>query len=344
MKIYEVPSERRYWVVRADSGRFYDHFCTHGVIALAHLNQLFIEDQKNFFPNQVDLFERVVKFNTDKVKKRTISSHLAQIRSFIYDIKIGDWVLTVGDRGVRYGRVIGNPYISKEKLRVIYDHETQRYSDMDMHLRRNVQWGPVIHREKLPYGLIRALKANQTVFNLDKNWDALYHSIYPAFTCEDRLYLSLKITSKDEIKNYSVTSLFNILNDVEVIGKEISRHGDVDTAYLDNVLADYVENDELTITTKAQFHSPGDIWNVISGGLGNLDNWMTYIVVAYSMLFGNQKLGFDGFIDLQTRQKIWDIVLERMKSKHAQKSLESLKIQLPDADTSKLEDNSNDQQ
>lgn len=343
MKIYEVPRERRYWVVRADSGRFYDHFCTHGVIALAHLNQLFIDDQKNFFPNQVDLFDRVLKLNADKVKKKTISSHWAQIRTFIYDMKVGDWVLTVGDRGVRYGRVISHSYILKEKLRVVHDHETQRYTDMDMHLRRNVQWGPVINRGDLPYGLIRALKANQTVFNLDKNWDALYHSIYPAFTFEDKLYLSLKITSKDEIKNHSVTALFNMLNDIEVIGKEVSRHGGVDTKYLDEVLARYVENDELTITTKAQFNSPGDIWNVISGGLGNLDNWMFNIFLAYSMIFGNKTIGIDGFIDLQTRQKIWDVVIERMKNKHSQKSLDALKIQLPNSDTSKLEDKSNDQ-
>lgn len=52
MQIYEVPENRRYWVVRADSGRFYDHFVNHGIIALAHLNQLGLDEQLNFHPDK----------------------------------------------------------------------------------------------------------------------------------------------------------------------------------------------------------------------------------------------------------------------------------------------------
>ncbi|MFM1692227.1 hypothetical protein [Aeromonas salmonicida] len=343
MQIYEVPENRRYWVVRADSGRFYDHFVNHGIIALAHLNQLGLDEQLNFHPDKQELSEHVVRVNTDKVKKRTISSHLAQIRSFIYEMKIGDWVLTVGERGIRYGRIISDSFIKKEKLRVVHDQHTQRYTDMDMHLRRNIQWGPVIPRNSLPYGLVRALKANQTVFCLDKNWDAVYHSIYPAFSYQDKLYLSLKITTNEDIKNYGVTSLFNLLNDIEIIGKELSKDNDLRQENFDEVLDEYIDNDELSITTKAQFHSPGDIWNIISGQLGNLDGWMTYTFAAYSLLFGNQKLGVDGIVDLQTRQKIWSLILDRITKNRAEKALDSLEIQLPNADTSKLEDSSNDQ-
>ena len=38
MEIYQVPDEKRYWVVRAESGRYYDHFTKYGVVALGHLN------------------------------------------------------------------------------------------------------------------------------------------------------------------------------------------------------------------------------------------------------------------------------------------------------------------
>jgi hypothetical protein len=36
MKIYKIPEEKRYWVVRAESGRYFDHFIKYGVVALGH--------------------------------------------------------------------------------------------------------------------------------------------------------------------------------------------------------------------------------------------------------------------------------------------------------------------
>ena len=53
MKIYEVPSDRRYWVVRAEGGLYYDHFTKNGLMALGHLKSLGIElkDSDKFIPD-----------------------------------------------------------------------------------------------------------------------------------------------------------------------------------------------------------------------------------------------------------------------------------------------------
>ncbi|ABZ76354.1 hypothetical protein Shal_1789 [Shewanella halifaxensis HAW-EB4] len=343
MSIYEVPAGRRYWVVRAESGKFYDHFIQNGVIALGHLNCLNVAEQDTYIPDLAELSERFHNYHLSKNNKRQRASvHLAQLKSFIYDMKVGDWVLTVGRSGVRYGRVLGKPYVKKGIVRVTYDEETNNYVDMDYNLRREVQWGPLVKRKLLPYGLVQSLKANQTVFCLDKNWQAVYHSIYPAFKFENQLYLSANIRTQKDIKNYSVTSFFKLLNEVEVIGKEFSERQEISN--FEQVFDSYLSQDNLTITTKAQFHSPGEIWNTIQSFVGpeSLDTWQTYTVLAYGMIFGNQKLGFDGIIDLETRKKLWDLVIERMKVNKVEESLKSLDLELPDADTSKLEDSSND--
>lgn len=345
MEIYQVPEDRNYWVVRAESGRYYDHFTKYGVVALSHLNCIEPEntpDGQKFCPDEGELSDLFKKYHDSKEhKKQSTSVQLTQIKSFIYDMSVGDWVVTVGNGFVRFGRIVSNAYIANEPLTVVYDLETGRKVQMDFKLRRSVIWGPSISRKELPYGLFQSLKSNLTVFSLNRHWQAVYHSLYPAFMRDGQLYLSSKIRSDKEIKNYSVSAILNLLNEVEVIGKELAKGKELNG--FEGLYGEYIDNDELTITTKAQFHSPGDIWNTISAAVGDMDSWATYTVAAYAMLFGNQKLGFDGIIDLKTRQKIWDIVLQRLQANKAEKVVDSLQLEMPKANTEKLEDSSRDQ-
>lgn len=137
-----------------------------------------------------------------------------------------------------------------------------------------------------------------------------------------------------------VSGLFNLLNDIEVIGKGLSKNNDINN--FDQAPSYYINNNKLTITTKAQFQSPGDIWNSIAGMI-DIDNWAVYVVMAYAMLFDNQKLGFDGIIDIQTRQKMWDLVLQRKKDNKAEHVIEALKLELPKHNTTPLESDTEDE-
>jgi len=345
MKIYEVPAERRYWVVRAEGGQYYDHFTRHGLIALGHLNILNLSDstEESQPPEWAKLQSKFKQLlEQDPTLKTTGKLHLSQAKSFLYEMKPGDWVITIGSGSVRFGRITGKAFIEKTPLVVIYDAERGHITECHMHLRRRVEWGPTVSRSDLPYGLLISLKANQTVFSLDAKWDALYHTLYPAFIRDQKLYLSAKIKTEKAIKNHNITTVFKLLDEVEVIGKLIALRAN--TPNFDATMEEYIESDALTITTKAQFHSPGDIWNAISSLAGHIDlnNWATYTVLAYSMIFGNQKTGFDGLIDIDTRKKLWNLVIDRIKANNAQKTVNDLQIELPKIDTSKLEDNSKD--
>ena len=109
MNIYEVPEERRYWVVRAEGGRYYDHFVTHEVIALSHVNCLKLPDTPTdsiFLPELKELSESFIKHYTRVESKRQRTSvHLAQVKSFVYEMSVGDWVVTVGNHAVKFGRI-----------------------------------------------------------------------------------------------------------------------------------------------------------------------------------------------------------------------------------------------
>lgn len=337
MRIYEVPNKRRYWVVRAEGGLYYDHFIKNGLMALGHLNDLeiAIEDREKFFPDEGWLKDIVAKKSQIRnSSKRQESVSFNQIKSFIYDIQDGDWVITVGYNSLRVGIVNGNAYIKNEKVVVYYDPEKDRKVEMDSNLRRNVNWGPVISRSAMPFGLLSSLRANQTVFNVDKHWEAIHHSLYPVFTKGDGLYLSLKIRQEKEINNYSVVQILSFLNEIEVIAKEVKNN--LTSEKFDELFAQYVVKNLLTLTTKAQFNSPGDIWSKIDfSGLNKPK--MAYVLVGYAMLFGNDHAGMDGIIDLETRQRLWSIFADRMEQKNMSHVVASLELSNPKYDTTALE-------
>lgn len=350
MDIYKVPEDRRYWVVRADSGRYFEHFIEHGVIALSHLN--FFEPNQNRENLSLidkdklkDIFKRYKEASPSEEEKHRVLSHRRQIESFIYEMNVGDWVMTIGHNIVQFGRIVGKPFMKNEPLSIERSGKKRRVISMDMRLRRKVVWGPSIERYRLPFSVLSSLKANQTLFCLDSKWEAIYNTLYPAFIRNETLYLSARINTHEKIKNHYVSSLFRLLDETEVIGKSFAE-GNIDFDF-EEVFADYVENNKLSITTKAQFHSPGEILNSIPllgdllGSLGT--NWATYIFFAYGMLFGNKKIGWDGIVDLETRQKFWNMILDRMKKNRAEEVVRELQIELPQSDTKALEDVSKDQ-
>lgn len=336
MKIYEVPDSRRYWVVRADGGLYYDHFTRHGVIALGHFNKLEIQikDTGSFTPDEGWIKDSVAsKARLLESTKRQESVSLNQLKNFIYDIKNGDWVITVGYNALRFGIVEGSPYIDNKPLEIIYDPENNRKVEMDYILRRRVSWGPVISRSSIPFGLLSSLRANQTLFNVDKHWEAIHHSLYPAFSKNDELYLSLKIRSENEISNYSVVQILSFLNEIELISKELE--GQLNLENFESLFDIYASQGLFSLTTKAQFNSPGDIWNKIN--FTGIKSGMVYALIAYAMIFGNDQMGMDGIIDLQTRQKLWDIVVKRLEEKHMHSTVNSLELSKPNYNTSILE-------
>ena len=97
----------------------------------------------------------------------------------------------------------------------------------------------------LSYGLGQSLKSNLTVFCLDRHWQAVHHSLYPAFMKDDQLFLSSKIRSTKEIKNYSVSAILTLLNEIEVIGKELSNRNDLEN--FDDDYEKYIDQDQLTM-------------------------------------------------------------------------------------------------
>lgn len=339
--LYKVPSERRHWVVRAEGGHYAPQFLTYGVIAVGHIDAAlkvippFPPAKANWSTVHTAILQERQR---EGMRLGRIKSLVSQARTFTNEIAVGDWVLTPEAGVFRVGVVTGDAYWSDESL-VISTRTGQ--SEMASHfLRRTVKWGPSIHKNEFSSPLRRSLSAIQTVFSVDEHWESIYHAIFPAFTRDDSLYLSARVNSTAALLNLDVASFLLVLSDMELIAREVESG--LDEQNFDQRLDEARNNGELTLATKAEFYSPGDIWAQLVAGanaIGPGDSWMIKVVVAYGMLFGNSKLGFEGLIDVKLRHKIANLMIARIKKRRADKSVENMEMTLPNKDTKSIERN-----
>ena len=300
--IYEIQPEKRYWVVKTDHGKFFEHFKQNSLIAIGHLDDLSLAECKKrpYEPDFTNLKKELEKSHLE-TKKRPgyTTNHFKQVRSFISDLKIGDWVIIKNEEIILIGRVTGFPRISKEPL---YKKPVNIEQKLTFQLRRKVHWGPYLPIRNVPLALKNSLSAQQSFYNIDRHKIAIHHLIFPWFKCSDNLYLSARINTEKEISNFYLSNFFVLLNEIELISK-VFNENTLDAEIFSNEFKNFVRENKFNLTTKASFSSPGDVWAKVQfAALSRMPMKMTYLVVIYAMLFGHPVLGMDGILDLESRK------------------------------------------
>ncbi|MGF2688051.1 hypothetical protein ACQUWM_16230 [Marinobacter sp. DUT-3] len=351
-KVIEKPPGQRIWAVRASSsGNFIPHFKRSRCVAIGHLDG---ESQSNTYPGEyfpnLGTVQNILNVKAQETGnpswKFRAASHYGQVRNFIAQMKPGDLVVSMDRSKLLVGRIVGHPYISKEAVR-IEDEEGTLLSKMDFELRRDVIWGPSFKRSSLPGVMQRSINSRQTVFCIDKYWSDIYHLIYPVFKSDDQVYFSTRIEKKEDISNFDIAKLFTFLSYIEAFSKELSSiaSGNLNINDAVNMLA---SKNELTMSTVAEFMSPGSVWSKfrLPDIPGKKASTLMGLLLAYGAIFGIETPAFkmDGVIDLETRHKLLDLMIDKIGSEDFTSTRERLKLEVPNYNTTPLEDGSSDAQ
>ncbi len=351
LAIFERPKNQRYWVVRASRGDFVSHFRQSGLVAIGHIDDLVAGSAHNdpYYPDlkalRSSIEQREIKKGDEAATKYRAHSYFNQVKTFLGEISVGDLVVTIDEGSLSVGRVIGNPFVDTSPVRYFYDENKNSYSDMSYKLRRAVQWGPVMSRSSLPTAMKRSISARQTVFNIDSYWTALYHLLYPVFRYGDRVYISARIKQKEAINSYSVSQVFRILTELEVVTRSYEAILYDPATDFDALFAQFRRTGDFELKTVAEFMSPGSIW----GSLGFSDQAGRRIVIAgllYAAIFGIDVKGvtIGGIIDENIRQKVVEYFLNRLEENDVVEMRERLNLDVPRHDTGTLEDKTHDAQ
>lgn len=275
LNIPERPINQRCWVVRAQGGNYVAHFRKSGIVAIGHVDKFYIEDNEPFFPDLGELKRKFISripSSGDRRSKRKALNHFSQTKNFLAQFSIGDLVVTIDGNNLMVGRVIGHPYITRQPIEE-YDPYTRQRIQMSFHLRRKVQWGPIMDRANLPMPMKRSISAWQTVFNIDKYWEYLYHLLYPVFRQSNNLYFSTRINQRESINNYSISLLFNILTEIEALSNAYQVVLGNPDIHIEDILFDYIGIDNLCLASTAEFMSPGSIWSKVGFTKESAKKW-----------------------------------------------------------------------
>jgi hypothetical protein len=340
------PPDQRFWVVRASGGQFVRHFAQAGIVAIGHLDFLNLPltgSGARRLELEAPTLEKQIA-SARKLTERGAASHVNQVKRFISEISLGDLVVTVDSRHLIIGRVIGNPYISRDSvfLRSTDERSARRdpESPMRYQLRRKIAWGPMMRRKDLPYSTSNSLFAHQTVFNFDKYWETVYHLLYPAFTAEDEFFFTINIKETKPLNNYAVTQLFALLTEFEILSRSTDK--DVRALSFEQFLQG-IEPSDMLLSTQAGFMSKGSVRGRIPLDGEAIGRYATALALLLTGGKGENtwlgNLSLSGFLDLPAVHE----AIKRMDLHQANTIRKLLKLEAPSTErTGPLRDASKD--
>src|SRR3989339_1157745 len=140
---------------------------------------------------------------------RSFSPGFNQTKKFVQEIQIGDLALSLNSSSLCIGKVQSDAFIDKNAVE-LKEVGLENCEKMYYTLRRTVNWGPIFSRDSLPHAVVKSLRAQQTVFNIDDHWEPIYHLMFPMFLNEGKLHISLKLGTRNEISTYDISGVFSL--------------------------------------------------------------------------------------------------------------------------------------
>lgn len=255
----------RIWVIRSgDDAKYYRHLRSKKLTAIGHVDSSYITalpsgplDEKSS-KQILDKYATVLK-EKDK-SKSYIATQVNQVRRFLFEVSIGDTVLTVDKKNVLVGFVESDPFLSREG--VVLESSLDNKGDVcEFPIRRKMVWGNAVSKDSLPYNVERSFRNTSTIFEISDpdKVKSLNHWLYPVHISENEMRCSLLIKQKEEIPNRELTNLSAYFDQLEAYARFIAskvKDGDIElsTDELERFLSGY---NEYTLTTQHAFMSEG---------------------------------------------------------------------------------------
>jgi restriction system protein len=193
-----IPKKRNYWLIRTQSGDYYDSFYKHGFVAIEHEKiSLFeikrIRDQHKDDKDSVykELRELSEKKYPDEKRPGLIAS---QIIRFVIELKKGDIVIIPSEKSeqVSIGEVSSSaiPEMTERELEI---------TGCPYKKRKAVKWIDTLSRQSLDPYMYRVLQAHQAINNISDYADIIERTIGNFYIKDEEANLVLEVQQENDI-------------------------------------------------------------------------------------------------------------------------------------------------
>jgi hypothetical protein len=328
-----INTNRRYWFVRTNGGKYYDDFILGGFVAIGYnfLTEKIIEE--SYKNNNKDLFLRgyVEKLYPKESRPGLI---IGYINKFYQDIKKGDIVISpsIDSDKLSFGEIIDEKvyYESEESIKKQKESiEPGTREICEYQKRRKVHWTKAVEKNNIDLKLFRALCSHTAISDISNYDNAIERSMNNLYIKGDLLHYRFDITAESNIGFKTYLNLYSAIDDVV---NEFNNFDEPIKASVNN------------ITIKTQAESPGFIEFI-----SEIPKWLkqnsipTCLVIGMALTFifgGSFKLpgiSFEtkGLPDFLIKMTKWHQMIDRQKLDSVSKLKSAVRELQPhtDADT-----------
>lgn len=188
--VTDVPTNRKYWLIRAQSGEFFDEFYENDYVGI-NWNEF---SSENMFSDEKkdETVERIANSYPDNKQP---SHTFGQIKRFYEELNIGDVVMVPNknSRFIAFGLITSEVYAESVSETAIDE------GDCPFIKRRSVEWIKLVKRSKLDPVLFRMMQAHATISNATDYQDYIDRTMYSYFCKGNSSYFVLEVDQEDDI-------------------------------------------------------------------------------------------------------------------------------------------------
>lgn len=208
LNIPVINENRRYWLVRTDSGTLWEQFRSEDFIGI---NWNEFSDIKELSKSKSDKkIESDIKKKIQEIYNVEQGGRiLNQINRFAFDINIGDIVMIPSQNSsiISFGEVTSEIY--KYEL----TDEDMDNEKCDFIKRRNVKWIKDISKKDLDPVLFKMLQAHQAISNADLYAHEIDRTLELLYIKGDNVHLTMMVTTKANIKGKDLYAIQKLVYD-----------------------------------------------------------------------------------------------------------------------------------
>ncbi|MCU0351780.1 MAG: hypothetical protein MUF43_13285 [Flavobacterium sp.] len=248
--INDIPSSKGYWLVRTNSGLFYESFREKNYIGIEHreiklseiesISKQFPNDYNNIikeFKNKIrdKIIQPTLEKNDEIVTLRKISLLSNQIYKFVFELKKGDVVIIPSENSdiISFG-IVKESYINNIERDDI---------SKELILKKNVEWIKDVKRNRLDPNLYKIFFAHQAINDIKNYNEVIERVLNDFFILDNEAHLIINVEKEGKV---SAVDLFGLGYGILELVKEFSDLHNLD-----------INTDDLDVTVN--INSPGSI-------------------------------------------------------------------------------------
>lgn len=259
-----IPAEKKYWLIRTQSGSLYDTFIDNNIVSIDHteISLSFLNEMKKHFGDdkpkivsairseltRIYVSNQLIDFNDDEDNedqdkpidayededgigyfiepdRRKIGLVANQIYKFYFEVKKGDIVIIPSSNS----DVVSFGIVQETNVGNFSKEEVRRI-ESDAILIKRVQWIEHIMRTKLDPYLFRLFTAHHAVSDVSSYAPIIERSLRNLFIIDDEAHMVIEVQTHDGIR---AIDLFGLGSEILTMLDEFSRLHNLDISSSD---------------------------------------------------------------------------------------------------------------